>query len=172
MEAGEVETLRLRLRRWRRDDLETLVDWYSDPDLMRYLGQGLLGRRESERALASTVGHWERHGFGQWAVEEKASGRLVGRSGLSYHRVWPDDPEVGWLIEVPSQGQGYATEAGEASVRHAFETLGFDRVVSICTEENKASRRVMEKLGFSLHQELDDQATGLRLWIHGLDRAS
>ena len=70
MEAGEVETLRLRLRRWRRDDLETLVDWYSDPDLMRYLGQGLLGRRESERALASTVGHWERHGFGQWAVEE------------------------------------------------------------------------------------------------------
>ena len=167
----EFETERLRLRCWRPTDLEALVRWYSDPEVMRHLGQGLLGRAESARALASTISHWEKHGFGQWAVEEKATGRLIGRSGLSYHRLWPSDPEVGWLIEVSSQGQGYATEAGEASIRHAFEVLGFDRVVSICIEANTASRRVMEKLGFRRFDEADDPGTGLRLWIHALDRS-
>jgi RimJ/RimL family protein N-acetyltransferase len=162
----EIETPRLRLRRWRRDDLEALARWHSNPAIMRHLGLGLLGREESERSLA----HWEKHGFGQWAVEEKETGELIGRAGPSYHRLWPDDPEVGWLINTPWQGHGLATEAGAASLRFVFETLGFRRAVSICLEENAASRRVMEKLGFRLHDELDDPKTGLRLWVHAVDR--
>jgi RimJ/RimL family protein N-acetyltransferase len=164
----ELETSRLRLRHWRPDDLEALVGWYSNPEIMRHLGLGLLEREACERALESAVAHWEQHGFGQWAVEEKETGELIGRAGPSYHRLWPKDPEVGWLIDTPWQGRGYATEAGVASVDFAFGKLGVGRVVSICIEENAASRRVMEKLGFSLLEQLDDPGTGLRLWVHAL----
>jgi RimJ/RimL family protein N-acetyltransferase len=166
---SEIETPRLRLRRWRPADLEALVRWYSNPEIMRHLGMGLLGREESARSLESAMAHWEEHGFGQWAVEEKETGELIGRAGPSYHRLWPDDPEVGWLIDTPWHGRGLATEAGAASLRFVFETLGSPRAVSICIEENVASRRVMEKLGFRFHRELDDPKTGLRLWIHALD---
>ena len=43
--------------------------------------------------------HWEAHGFGPFAVEERETGRFAGRTGLSYHPLWPDDPEVGWGID-------------------------------------------------------------------------
>jgi RimJ/RimL family protein N-acetyltransferase len=114
--------------------------------------------------------HWQAHGFGLWAAEEKETDALIGRVGLSYHREWPDDPEVGWLIDAPWQGRGLATEAGAACIAYAFDDLGFERVVSITTAENAASRRVMAKLGFTPRQEVRDSVFGLRLIVHALDR--
>jgi len=99
------------------------------------------------------------------------TGTLIGRSGVHCHRVWPDDPEVGWLIDTPWQGRGLAAEAGAASIRWGFDELGFGRVVSICTPDNLASRRVMEKLGLQRLCELDDPALGIRLWVHALEAA-
>jgi RimJ/RimL family protein N-acetyltransferase len=62
------------------------------------------------------------------------------------------------------------TEAGAACLGYAFEDLGFERVVSITTAENAASRRVIAKLGFSSWQEVRDSVFGLRLIVHALDR--
>ena len=167
----ELQTARLRLRRWRPEDLEALVAWQSDPELMRYMGKPSFSREETEAALADYERHWETHGFGLWAVEEEARGVLIGRAGIAYHREWPHDPEVGWLIDRPWQGRGLATEAGAACIDYAFGELGFERVVSICVAENTASRRVMEKLGFAPWQEVDDSAFGLRLIVNVLQRA-
>jgi RimJ/RimL family protein N-acetyltransferase len=138
---------------------------------MRHMGHGTLSRAESAETLERHRHHWDEHGFGLWAAEEKASGALVGRAGIAYHRVWPHDPEVGWLIDTSWQGRGLATEVGAACVRHAFNRLGFERVVSICIQENAASRRVMEKLGFRLQRDVEDPLLAIRLWIHALDRA-
>lgn len=168
----ELETERLRLRRWRDDDLETLVRWNQDAELMRHMGRTWFSRAETEEMFAHFLAHWDEHGFGLLAVEEKESGALVGRSGLAYHRAWPHDPEVGWLIDGPWQGRGFAGEAGAACVRYGFETLGVERLVSICVEENVASRRVMEKLGFRLLTEVSDPVLGLPLWVHALERTA
>jgi RimJ/RimL family protein N-acetyltransferase len=166
----ELETPRLRLRRWRAGDLDTLVRWHADPVLMRHMGKPSFTREETEVMLAHVERHWQAHGFGLWAAEEKETDALIGRVGLSYHREWPDDPEVGWLIDAPWQGRGLATEAGAACIGYAFEDLGFERVVSITTSENAASRRVMAKLGFTPRQEVRDSVLGLRLIVHALDR--
>ena len=80
--------------------------------------------------------------------------------------MWPDDPEVGWLIDTRWQGKGLATEAGAACIEYAFRELGFERVVSICTAENAASRRVIEKLGFRLWQDIHDPKLDLELLLH------
>jgi RimJ/RimL family protein N-acetyltransferase len=160
-----IETGRLLLRRLRLEDAATLDRWTADPDFQRYLGEARPGLAHIERHEA----HWREHGFGILGVEEKETGKLVGRSGVAYHRIWPDDPEVGWAIDPASWGRGYATEAGGASIRWAFEELGYERLVSICVPANLASRRVMEKLGFRVLEVLPDSPWG-ELWIHALDK--
>ena len=166
----ELETARLRLRRWREDDLETLFRWHNDPQLMKHMHKLTFSREEMREDIVRYESHWAKHGFGIWAAEDKASGALVGRVGLAYHRVWPEDPEVGWLIDTPWQGKGLATEAGAACVDYAFGELGYHRVVSICTAENVPSRRVMERLGFSVWQEIRDPKLDLQLLLHRRDR--
>jgi RimJ/RimL family protein N-acetyltransferase len=76
-----LETERLRLRPFRPDDIDALARWNADPRVMRYLA------------------HWDRHGFGLWIAEDRATGEPVGRVGLSHHRTWPNDPEVGWALD-------------------------------------------------------------------------
>jgi len=85
--------------------------------------------------------------YGIWAVEDRESGRFVGRCGLQVHRLWPDDVELGWGIDPELWGRGYASEAATAALEHAFETVALPRVVSIVHPENIASIRVAEKLG-------------------------
>jgi RimJ/RimL family protein N-acetyltransferase len=167
---NELETARLRLRRWRPDDLDTLTRWHMDPELMRHMHKLTFTREEMEADLARYERHWAEHGFGLWAAEDKESGTLVGRVGLAYHRIWPDDPEVGWLIDMPWQGRGLATEAGAACLAYGFDELGFERIVSICTAENAASRRVMQKLGFGVWREIYDPKLDLDLLVHSRER--
>jgi RimJ/RimL family protein N-acetyltransferase len=80
----------------------------------------------------------------------------VARGGPQYHRSWPDDPEVGWGGRPGVVGPGIATELGSACVGWVLGPLGFPRAVSITTEANVASRRVMAKLGFSLLTKVHD----------------
>ena len=163
-----LETERLRLRRFRADDADTVARWHADLRFMRYLTGTAMTRAQSDAALRRYEAHWQRHGFGLLAVEEKASGALVGRSGVAYHRNWPPDPEVGWAVDPAHWGRGIATEAGAASVRWAFDELGVRRLVSIRVEANVASRRIMEKLGFAPAARVCDPRTGTELCVHAL----
>jgi RimJ/RimL family protein N-acetyltransferase len=164
----ELETSRLVLRRWRAEDAEALVRWHGDPVLMANMG--FVSTREQSEAVAERfLAHWDENGFGWMTVWEKETDVLVGRSGLAFHRAWPEDPEVGWLIDTPWQGRGYATEAGAACLAQGF-SLGFERIVSICTPENAPSRRVMETLGFRIWRTLQDDRLGLQLLLHVRER--
>jgi RimJ/RimL family protein N-acetyltransferase len=162
-----IETARLRLRRFREGDRETVSRWNADPVFTEHLG-GVHSRERSDEVFDRWLRHWEEHGFGSLAVEWAETGELIGRSGPQFHRVWPHDPEVGWGVDPSWWGRGVATEAGAASVAWALGELGFTRVVSITTEENAPSRRVMAKLGFRL-LELMPSEWG-ELWVHALDR--
>jgi RimJ/RimL family protein N-acetyltransferase len=89
---------------------------------------------------------------------------------VQFHRAWPHgDPEVGWAVDPEWWGQGIATEMGAAFVEWAFDDLGFSRVVSITTEANVASRRVMAKLGFTLLAKVQDPVVPGEVWVHRLD---
>ena len=133
---------------------------------MRYLGP----RQDGAAQLARIRRHWEQYGFGLWAVDEKETGAFVGRVGLSLHRLWPDDPEVGWGLAPEHWGRGYATEAGGAALRHAFTTLDLARVVSIVHPENGASIRVMDRLGITPWREVPWDDTGITLEVRAIER--
>lgn len=120
----------------------------------------------TDEQLARFRRGWQEHGFGIWALEERASGRLVGRVGLSYHRIWPEDVELGWKVDANLWGRGYATEAGGAAMRHAFETVGLRRLVSIIHPGNVASIRVAEKLGARPHASVRWEPPGVDLLVY------
>ena len=94
-----------RLRAWREDDLEPLARLNADPLAMRHMGRGPLDLDETRRQLERFHAHWDEHGFGLWAIEDRETGAFLGRTGVSYHAVWPDDPEVGWFLDPKVWGR-------------------------------------------------------------------
>lgn len=152
----EVETVRLLLRRWRHEDFGAYARICADPEVMRYL-PGPMTREQSEEQVAGFVRHWKERGFGLWAVEHKGSGAFIGFIGLVYHQGWPEGEnktEVGWRLDCSYWNKGLATEGALASLRHGFEELGFERIISITLPANLAFRRVMEKAGLTLRGEI------------------
>lgn len=146
-QAEQMHTDRLVLRRWRTDDLDAFAAVNADEQTMATVGPGRpLSREESAAALDTLVVHWETHGFGLWAVEERATGQLIGRAGLWHPPDWPDT-EVGWLLARDRWGQGLATEAGWASLAYGFRRRRIDRIGCIMRPGNTASERVARKIG-------------------------
>jgi RimJ/RimL family protein N-acetyltransferase len=146
--------------------VETLRRWRADPRFMEHLGGTSDDPAETDAALERWDRHWAEHGFGSLAAEDRETGALVGRSGPQYHRSWPDDPEIGWCVDPEWWGRGIATEIGGACARWALGELGFARVVSITTEDNLPSRRVMAKLGFTYLTSVREPVLDLELWVH------
>jgi hypothetical protein len=101
-----IETARLRLRRFRDDDRDTVARWNADPEFTRHLA-GPQTRAQSDEAFDRWARHWDEHGFGLLAVEWRETGALIGRCGPQFHRMWPDDPEVGWALDPAWWGRGH-----------------------------------------------------------------
>jgi RimJ/RimL family protein N-acetyltransferase len=105
---------------------------------------------ESRRAIDRLRRQWERCGYGEWAVEEKATGELIGKIGLTHHPDWPAGDakvEIGWTLAPRAWGRGFATEGARVALAHAFGELMLPRVISIARTDNHRSIRVMERLG-------------------------
>jgi RimJ/RimL family protein N-acetyltransferase len=163
-----LDTARLRLRPWHDEDLEAYAVMCADPEVMRYMGDGVpLSREDAWRSMAMFVGHWQLRGYGMWAVEEHDSRRFIGRVGLHRPEGWPG-LEVGWMLDRGTWGRGFATEAGRASLDYAWRTLDVDHVISLITPENQASIRVAERLGQEREGMFD--LNGLEVLVFGVDR--
>lgn len=143
----ELETPRLRLRKFGERHWEPYAAMCADPEVMRYLGTGvILSRDETWRAIASMLGHWQLRGYGMWALESRETGELVGRAGFLNPAGWPGF-ELGWVLARSHWGKGYAREAAREALRHAFDVLEQDRVISLIREANAPSIRVAEAIG-------------------------
>ncbi|HMF58616.1 MAG TPA: GNAT family N-acetyltransferase [Pyrinomonadaceae bacterium] len=164
----ELETSRLRLRKFNLEDLDTLGRIVSDPEVMKYIGVG--GARDlqsAEKTIKTICSHWDKYGFGIWAVEEKASGKLIGWCGLQHLDKTPV-VEVAYLLDSPYWRQGLATEAARAALRYGFENLEVDHIVAVARPENVGSYRVMEKLG--MQYERAAQFYGVEVVYYAIKR--
>jgi len=135
------------MRGFRDDDLDAWAKIHADFEVVRWIGrERALDRDEAWRELAYLAGHWSLRGCGQWALEERSTGELVGRAGLYHPEGWPG-LEVGWTLGRRYWGRGLATEAGAASIAWAFSELGAAQVISLIAPANLRSRRVAERRG-------------------------
>ncbi len=140
-----LETPRLVLRGWRETDLDPFARMYADPEVARFIG-GTLSRNDAWRGMATMVGHWIFRGFGFWAVERKSDRVFVGRVGLWQPEGWPG-VEVGWGLDRPYWGQGYATEAAAACCDYGFAHLPETKLISLIDPANAPSQKVALRLG-------------------------
>ncbi|MCI0546825.1 MAG: GNAT family N-acetyltransferase [Candidatus Rokubacteria bacterium] len=145
-----IDTPRLRLRPFAPADAAAHERLYADPEVTRYLARGpFLGAQIVERsrsALSRFAAHWERHGFGVWAVIDRATSEIIGQCGLNTLTEIPE-VEVLYALARPAWGRGLAREAAGAALADGFGRVGLQRIVGLVHPDNRASQRVLEKLG-------------------------
>jgi ribosomal-protein-alanine N-acetyltransferase len=138
-------------------------------DVLRYFPRSEPPPRDRvERMVQGLIDHWQERGYGLWAVEDRSSGELLGRCGLQYLPD-TDEVEVDFILDRDCWSQGYATEAGRASVRFGFQELGVDQIVGIVHTGNRASQRVLEKLGMVRIEQRE--FFGMDCYRYAIDRA-
>ncbi|WP_299722805.1 GNAT family N-acetyltransferase [uncultured Tateyamaria sp.] len=136
-------TDRLILRAPAPKDVPAFATFYAS-DAARFVG-GPLSEAETWRYQCQVIGHWSMRGYGRWMVTLKDDDAAIGLVGLHNPLDWPE-PEVGWYI-WSGTGKGYATEAGRAARDYAYDTLGWDTLVSMIVSGNDASVRVATQMG-------------------------
>jgi RimJ/RimL family protein N-acetyltransferase len=147
----ELRTDRLWLRRWLPDDRVPFARLNSDPQVVEFL-PGPLSRQESDALADRIEAHFQRHGFGQWAVEIPGVTRFAGFIGLAIPRFeahFTPCVEIGWRLDADHWNRGYATEGARAALEFGFGSLRLAEIVSFTVPGNVRSRRVMEKIGMS-----------------------
>ena len=138
----------------RADHFAELCGFYADERVMATLG-GVRSPDATRMYLQAVIQHWEDHGFGFWIFHDAATGELVGRGGLRRLEIeGTREVEVAYAVVADRWGQGFATEMAEAAVGAAFRNLKLASVVAFTLLANKASRGVMEKVGFSYEREI------------------
>ncbi|HKV26246.1 MAG TPA: GNAT family N-acetyltransferase [Candidatus Acidoferrum sp.] len=146
-----LQTSRLLLRPWCDSDLAPFAQLNADPRVMEFL-PAVLSTQESDLLVSRIEKHFLNHGFGLYAAELQQDRSFIGYVGLavpSFHAKFMPCVEIGWRLSHAYWGHGLATEGARAVVRHAFETLHLDALVSFTVPANIRSRRVMEKLGMT-----------------------
>jgi RimJ/RimL family protein N-acetyltransferase len=152
-----IHTERLLMRRWRDADRGPFAAMNADPEVMRYF-PAALDRVASDGFVDRIEALFQRQGFGLWALEEAATGRFLGFTGLN--PMPPGVPgaggmEVGWRLAAHAWHQGFATEAATAAVGVAFGGAGLAEIWSITAVSNEPSQAVMRRLGMTLQAYFD-----------------
>ena len=155
MDIPLIKTDRLILRPFREQDAEELHCILAQEGVLRYFpttDPPPLDR--VQKLIAKQLEHWDKHGFGWWAVEPKSEGELIGWNGLQYLPEM-EEIEIGFLLSKPNWGKGLTTEGAREGLKYGFETLELETIVGIVHPENIASQRVLEKLGLTFNNEAE-----------------
>jgi RimJ/RimL family protein N-acetyltransferase len=162
-----LETARLRLVPPEERHFEAYAALVGDAAFMQHLEKAALDRAEAYRSLCAMLGHWHLRGWGNFLVEEREAGLLVGRIGINDWVGWPE-PELGWWTVPAAWGRGYAPEAARAVLELARTRYARTRLVSFIRPANRASIRVAEKLGAVPERDIDLHGGIARVYVHAL----
>lgn len=160
-----IETERLVLRAHRTSDLDDLLTFHSDPEVVRYVPWPVRDRAATEETLQVKLTQTELVAHGQWlvlAVELRSTGAVIGEVLLK----WASEcqGEVGFALGREHHRRGYAAEAATAMLRLGFDDLGFHRITAVCIEDNTASARLLTRLGMRQEARLVDHVYFKGAW--------
>jgi RimJ/RimL family protein N-acetyltransferase len=132
---------------------------YSDPRTQQFNPSGpMRDPAQAHALLEAWIGHWAQHGWGWWAIAERAAPeQVIGFGGVAhYDYLGEARVNVGYRFAPEAWGKGFATELGHAALEYAFLTLGIDRVWALVRPDHQASIKVLEKIGMHRTGTLDD----------------
>lgn len=139
-------TERLIIRETVIEDFEALFDLYQDKSITYYM-PAIESREEMAHYIQNMYKFYH---YGLWTVIEAASGQIIGRVGLD-NQMYNGEMviELGYMIGAPYQRNGYGKEAARASMNYAFEVVGIKELYVFVHQENTASCRLANHLGFA-----------------------
>jgi RimJ/RimL family protein N-acetyltransferase len=168
------ETPRLLLRVPQLADAEPFMGIFWDPEVVDQkqvtLRQPPGGLDLALRNTGEMRQQWERRGYGQWTVVEKASADVVGCVGFYHPEIeWPG-VDLGWLLRRASWGRGLATEAAAAALQWAWANTRIDHVISLIGPADFRSQRIATKIGERFERADTDPANGEPVHVYGIYR--
>lgn len=142
-----LETDRCMVRETTEEDVEAFFQIYENPEITQYT-EKLYPTVEEEKQYVREYREkiYGFYGFGIWTVLKKETGEVIGRVGFSYREGF-EEPEIGFVIGMPWQRQGYAEEVCRSLLQYGEEELGFSCVQAFVMPDNTASVHLCEKLG-------------------------
>jgi len=146
-ETPTLQTARLTLRSFQREDAFTLHCILNEEGILRYFPNPNPPSMERVlRIIEGQLTHWAEHGFGWWAVVLHGQEELMGWNGLQFLPE-TNETEVGYLLSRRFWGRGYTTEGARAALQFGFERFELEQIIGLVHPENIASQRVLEKAG-------------------------
>lgn len=150
-----LETDRLILRRFVVGDAEFVLGLMNEPSFLQFIGDRGVRSIENAREyiLKGPIDSYERHGFGLYVTDLRATGAPIGICGL-LKRESLDYVDIGFAFLPEFWGNGYAYESASAVMQYAERELGLSRVVAITQADNHGSIKVLEKIGMKLERPI------------------
>jgi len=142
---------RLGFRNWLDDDLMPFAEICADPEVMAHFPK-TLSVTETEALIQRCKMQYEEKGYTYYAVDLLSSSELIGFIGMAYQTYeapFLPATDIGWRLKKTAWGNGYATEGAQRCLSYALNDLKLERIVSVCTLNNKSSERVMQKIGMT-----------------------
>ena len=141
----------VRLEQLDHRHTDDVVRWRGDKRVSAQLfSDGGPTREQHQRWLASLASRADREEF---VIVDETTGQFVGTIGLSHIDSQRGSAQYGVLIDPAAQGRGFARQASELILRHAFDDLALREVVLELFADNKNALRLYESLGFDLAGE-------------------
>src|SRR5260370_18231657 len=170
-----ISTPRLVLRRWREDDVAPMSAINADPEVMRWIGDGSVRDEQQTKAgIEAWERQWDQRGFGMFALQLRATGELIGFTGLAVAEFLPEvmpAVEIGWRLGRPFWGRGLATEAAAAALRFGLIDRHLDQIISIAQVGNAPSEPITGPLGIRLAPETADPTCHPPIRLHPIPTA-
>lgn len=152
-----IQTNRLYLREMSVQDAPELYALNADAQVLQYTGDSPFQSVKEAENFLTNYNDYARNGMGRWAVIRKKDEAFLGWCGLKKH---PDGMiDLGFRLHRKFWGKGYATEAAQACLSYGLSNLGLTEIVGRVAKENKASIRVLEKIGMRFWKE--DKCEGI-----------
>ncbi|MGC4378346.1 GNAT family N-acetyltransferase [Fictibacillus sp. Mic-4] len=154
MDANILTTERLQLRKMRNDDVNHLMEIFSDPEAMKYY-PSTKSEKEALEWVNWTLDNYRNYGVGLWIVEDKQTGEFLGQCGMVLQKIdRAVEMEIGYLFARRAWGKGFATEAALACKKYGFETLKLPKLVSLIDPDNSPSIKVAERIDMTVEKRI------------------
>lgn len=149
-----IETERLFLRELNVNDAESFYRLNLDKDVLKYTGDEPFENIENSKEFLEKYNHYEKYGFGRWAVINKENGKFLGWCGLKFTEI-RNEYDIGFRFFKKYWNKGYATESAKSCIDYGINKLQLTEILGRAMRENQASIRVLEKIGLEYNRDFD-----------------
>ena len=162
-----LETQRLGLREFTRDDAAFIVELLNTPAWLQFIGDRNVKTKEQAITYLENgpIKSYKENGFGLWKVELKENKTPIGMCGI-LKRENLEDPDIGFAFLPQYFGKGYGFEVASATLSYGREKLGIEKILAITIPGNEKSIRLLEKIGLSFKENISATAEGEQLLLY------